>query len=278
MSTNAPEYVIEGASRPRFGRALVELWASRGTVLAFAVRSTRLKYKQSVIGIGWAVLQPLAFMGIFTFTVGRVVGLPGTGTKYAAFALSTLVPWTFVNITIQLGHQALVNDAHLIRKVYFPREAPVLGTVLSALIDLGVGMLLFVFLGPLLGAHVTAWWLLAPFLVLPLFLLVTGVTLVAAALNAYYRDFRYAVPIGQQFWLFASPVAYALTVIPQRWRLLYLVLNPIAGLLDSFARVLAIGDAPAAGPLAIGVLASVIIAIGGYWFFKRLEPRIAEVV
>src|SRR5713226_7868745 len=94
----AREYVVDGSARLSLSRSLAELWANRGTTLAFAARSTRLKYKQSVIGIGWAVLQPLAFMGIFTVTVGRIAEIPGTGTKYAAFALSTLVPWTFVNI------------------------------------------------------------------------------------------------------------------------------------------------------------------------------------
>jgi lipopolysaccharide transport system permease protein len=279
MVTSATrEYVVDGSARLGLVRSLAELWANRGTVLAFAARSTRLKYKQSVIGIGWAVLQPLGFMAIFAMTVGRIAQIPGTGTKYAAFALSTLVPWTFVNIGLQLGHQAIVNDAHLIRKVYFPREAPVIGTVLSAALDFGVGLLLFFVVGPLLGARVTWWWFLAPALAVPLFLLVSGVCLAAAALNAYYRDFRYAVPIGQQIWLFASPVAYPLALIAHRWRGLYLALNPVAGLLDSFAHALAIGIAPRGGPLLAGLVGSFSIALVGYWFFKRLEPSLAEVV
>lgn len=272
------ERVIEAPGRPRLGSSLRELWRERGTVLAFATRSTQLKYRQSILGLGWALAQPLAFVAVFSLTLGRVADIPGTGVDYAAFALSVLVPWTFVNISVSLGAQSIVNDAGLIRKVYFPREATVVGAVLSAVVDLAAGLGLFVVLGPLLGAHVSFWWLLAPVLVLPLALLVSGITLFLAALNAYYRDVRYAVPILVQLWLYASPVAYPLGLIPHRWRGLYLVLNPLAGILDSFRRVLAVGTAPRPTTLLAGVAGSLVIAVLGYWSFKAMEPRIAEVV
>jgi lipopolysaccharide transport system permease protein len=274
----APAELTISAERASLRHAVAELWLNRGTVFAFAMRTTRLKYKQSVIGIGWALVQPLAFVAIFSFTLGRLKAIPGTGVDYAAFALAGLVPWTFVNISVSLGSQALINDAHLIRKVFFPREASVIGSILSGVVDLSVGLALFAVLGPILGARVTFWWLVGLLLVVPLVLLVTGIALILAALNAYYRDLRYAVPIALQLWLYASPVAYPLALIPSGWRTAYLVVNPVAGLLDSFHRVLAVGTGPATLPLVTGIVGSCVIGWLGYVVFKRLEPGLAEVV
>jgi lipopolysaccharide transport system permease protein len=217
-------------------------------------------------------------MGIFVFAFGHAAKVPGGGAPYAAFALSALVPWTFVQNGVTFGAQSLLTDAPLLRKVYFPREVPVLGAVLASVVDLAIGLALFVVLGPIVGANVSATWLLAPLLAVPLALLAGGFSLALASLNVYYRDFRYALPFVLQLWMFASPVAYPLTVIPSRWRDLYVALNPAAGILDSFRRALALGTMPDPVPFAISATACVVVAWIGYRLFKRFEPGFADVV
>ena len=143
-----------------------------------------------------------------------------------------------------MGSNQLITNAAMIRRVYFPREVPVLSAIVSSALDFAIGLALFFVLGPFLGAHVSWTWLLAPFLFVLLALLAVSVALPFAALNVYYRDFRFVLPFGIQLWLFASPVAYPLSVVPDRWKGLYVALNPAAGILDSFSNVLARGTRP----------------------------------
>jgi lipopolysaccharide transport system permease protein len=273
-----PELVVTVRPRPRIREALRETWGYRDTVLAFAERDVRVRYKQTALGILWAVLQPLAFMAIFTITLGRLGGVSGGGGPYAAFSLATLVGWTFVQNGVSFGASALLTDGALLRKVYFPREVPVLGTQLAAGVDFLIGLGLFAVIGPLLGARVSPLWLLAPLFGVGLAALAAGVSLTVAALNVYYRDFRYALPFLLQLWLFASPVAYPLTVVPERWRALYVALNPAAGLLDGFQRVLAKGQPPDGLLLAVSMVGTGLVLALGYRIFKKLEPNFADVV
>ena len=276
MSTD--EFVIERRGRIRSGAALRELWTYRAIIVAFAERNIRVKYKQAALGIAWAVIQPLVFMAIFTLTIGRLAGVSAGGVDYAAFTLSALVPWTFLSTGVSFGANALITDGALIRKVYFPREVPVLGAILAAVVDFLIALILFIIVGPFLGAKVSAWWLFAPLLAIPLTMLAAGVSIVFGALNVYYRDFRYALPFLLQLWLFASPVAYPLSVVPDSWRWLYLVLNPAAGLIDAFSRTLALGESPDGPALAIGVAGTIAVSFIGYRAFKALEPNFADVI
>lgn len=277
-AAHVPELVIEGGPGRRLGRALRELWSFRGTILAFAERDIRVKYKQALLGFAWAVIQPLAFMAIFALAFGRLAKVPGGGSSYPVFALSVLVPWTYLQSAVNFGANSLLVDATLVRKVYFPREVPVLGSVLGSAVDLGIGLVLFAIVGTLMGAKVSPLWLAAPLLFVPLALLASGVSLALASLNVYYRDFRYALPFALQLWLFASPVAYPLSVVPENWRTLYVSLNPAAGILDSFRRILALGTLPDFGLLVLSVAGSFVIAWLGYRIFKSLEPNFADVV
>ncbi len=272
------EFVIERGGGVRLATALRELWTYRAIIVAFAERNIRVKYKQAVLGITWAVIQPLVFMAIFTLTIGRLSGVSAGGTNYAAFTLSALVPWTFLSTGVSFGANALITDGALIRKVYFPREVPILGAILAAVVDFLIALILFFIVGPFLGAQVTAWWLLTPVLAIPLTLLAAGISIVFGALNVYYRDFRYALPFLLQLWLFASPVAYQLSVVPESWRWLYLVLNPAAGLIDAFSRALAFGESPDGPALAIGVTGTIVVALIGYRMFRALEPNFADVI
>lgn len=276
--THRMEIVVEATPRPRLGQALRELWAFRNTIMAFAERDIRVKYKQAALGVAWALIQPLAFLAIFAIFFGSVAKVSGGGMPYAAFALSALIPWMYFSTTVGFGSSALLGDAVLVRKVYFPREVPVLAAALAAAVDFAAGLLAFPVIGPMLGAHVSWTALLAP-LLLPLMALpAVGLSLGLAALNIHYRDFRHALPLGIQLWMFASPVAYPLTTIPAQWQMLYAFVNPIAGPLEGFRRVLGLGVPPSVPLLAASAAGGVIWLAAGYWIFKHLEPRFADVI
>ena len=274
----APELIVDAGGRPKLRTALRELWAFRRTALAFAERDLRVKYKQTALGVAWAVLQPVTLMALFTVTLGNFADVSGGGVPYAAFALSAFVAWIFVQTAVTFSANSLITDTPIIRKVYFPRELPVLGAVLAALVDLGIGLLVFAVVGPVLGAHVSPTWLLVPVLVIPLIALAVGVGLLLAGFTAYYRDFRYTLPLILQLWLFATPVAYPLTIVPESIRSPYLLLNPAAGLFDSLRRVMTLGELPDPEALSLS-LVGVAATLGlGYLIFKRLEPNFADVL
>jgi lipopolysaccharide transport system permease protein len=272
------ELVIEAGPRPRLVSAIGELAAYRATIFAFAERDVRVKYKQAVLGIAWAVIQPLAYMAVFTVALGHGAKVSGGGVPYAAFALSALVPWNYLQTAVNFGANALVNDASLLRKVYFPREVPVLAAVVGSLLDLGIGFILYAALAPLLGANVSPTWLLALPLAVCLAALAFGAGVFLAGLNVYYRDFRFALPVALQLWLFASPVAYPLTVIPGRWRTVYCLINPAAGILDAFRHVLTLAQFPSGRLLGVSLLSTGVLMVAGYRMFKSLEPNFADVV
>jgi lipopolysaccharide transport system permease protein len=277
-SSSPFELEIVATGRPRLVQSLRELWGYRGTILAFAERDIRVKYKQAVLGITWALLQPLAFLAIFTVFFGHVARIEGDGVSYPAFALTALIPWNYVSTTVSFGANALLNDASLVRKVYFPREVPVLAAAVASCVDLAAGLTAFLVLGPILGAHLSWTALLAPLLVVFVAIPAIGLSLALGALNVYYRDFRYALPLGIQLWMFASPVAYPLTRLPDSWEVPYAFLNPIAGTLDAFRRVLGVGALPSFELLVASAVGGLLWLLLGYRLFKAMEPNFADVI
>lgn len=271
------EMVVDGGRVANLAQGIREIWIYRDTIFAFAERNIRLKYNQAVLGVAWALIQPLAFLSIFVFIFGRSGISPGVAS-YPAFALSTLVPWMFLQTAVSFGAQGLLNDGALVKKVYFAREAPILGAALSACVDFGAGLSLVVVAGPFLGMHFSWATFLAVPLCLILLLLASGVAMALGALTVYYRDFRYVLPLILQMWMFASPVAYPLTAVPQQWRSLYVLANPAAGILDGFRRTLAEGHAPVVLFLTVSLAGTLLIAGLGYWLFRRLEPGFADII
>jgi lipopolysaccharide transport system permease protein len=268
--------IVHGGSPRGFVASLRELWSFRQTIKAFIERDVRLKYRRVMIGIAWAALQPLAFMALLSFTLGRSETGARDGASYAALSLGALIGWNYLNSAVSFGASALLSDAAILRKVYLPREVPVLGAVVSASLEFGVGFALFALVGPLLGTRPAYAWLLAPVFGALLVLLAAGSAMLLAALNAYYRDFRYVLPFILQCWFLASPVAYRVNALPAAWQPIYLWVNPAAGLLESLRLALALGTAPALtliGPSVIGTLA---VVIAGYSFFKSLERRFSD--
>jgi ABC-type polysaccharide/polyol phosphate export permease len=274
------EFVYDARARAKLRSSLREIFIFRECVTSFASRNLRVRYKQAVLGLGWAVIQPLAFLGIFILFFNKVAGVSGsTGTTYAAFALASLVPWQFVSNSVSFGGLALIVDAAgLLRKVYFPREAPVIGAILAYVPDLFIGIGLVLLAAPITGAHLSWTLIYTPILLVCIALPTLAVTLPIGALTVYYRDFKYALPFLVQLWMFASPVAYPITTIAPRWRPLYAAVNPVVGPLDGFVHVFAAGSSPNWGLLAISAASSCVLLLVGYRVFKSFEREIADVV
>jgi lipopolysaccharide transport system permease protein len=273
------EFTFDGTNRVSLRRAVRELWAYRETVWSFGVRSFRVRYKQAILGVAWAILQPLAFLGVFLLLFGGIAGVSGgDGSTYAAFAISALVPWQFVSSSVQFGGDSLIQDAGIVRKVYFPREAPVLGALGSYVPDFLIGITLVLVAAPLTGADLTVNLLFLPLLFVALLVPAIAVTIPIAGLAVYYRDFKYALPFAIQVWLFASPVAYPVTVVEPDLRWLYALINPVVGSLEGFRRVLAVGEAPDWGLLGLSSLTSIVLLLVGFRIFKRLEREFADVI
>lgn len=265
--------------RPSGGwRALdpVELWRARELVYFLAWRDVRLRYRQTLLGVAWALLQPLVGMAIFTVFLGGLAHLPSDGIPYAAFVYAGLVPWTFFANSVTASSQSLVRNADLVRRVYLPRLAIPLAAVLGNLVDLLVGMAL---LGVLMvGFRIApgpALLLLPP---LVLFEVVTAfaIGLLLAALDVRYRDVRYVFPFLVQVWLFATPVVYSASLVPATWRWV-LGLNPMAGVVEGFRWALLGGPPP--GPLLLVSAAVVLVTLVlGLFYFRRTEGRFADVI
>src|ERR1700721_529699 len=210
-----------------------ELWDFRELVYFFVWRDIKIRYKQTAIGAGWAILQPFLTMLVFTLFFGKLAHIPSEGLPYPIFYYSALLPWMYFAASLQNATNTIVENQRLITKVYFPRLALPLSAVLSGLVDFGVSFLMFLVMMIYYGIRpgAAASWL--PVFLLLAILTALGVGLWLSALNAIYRDVRYIVPFLVQFWLFASPVAYPSSLVPAKWRPLY-GLNPMAGVIGGF--------------------------------------------
>ena len=277
MSTGTAELVIEGRQKIRVVESFRELWAYRSTVAAFAERNIRVAYKQAVLGVAWAIVQPLTTVVVFTIILGHLLGISGGGVSYAAFALSAQLPWGFLNSVVSGAASSSLGNVGLMRKVYFPREVPAVAAVFSAAVNFTIVFALFLVLGPILGAHMSAWLVMVVPLAVPVAILALGVGLALGALNVYYRDFGYVLGFFMQLWFYASPVTYPLTQVPEQWRPLYVAVNPAVGLMDAFRHVMTLGTAPNWGLLGISLVQTGVVATLGFLVFKRLERLFADV-
>jgi lipopolysaccharide transport system permease protein len=254
-----------------------ELWASRELLYFFVWRDIKVRYKQTAIGAAWAVIQPFMTMVVFSLFFGKLAKMPSNGLPYPIFFYSALLPWTYFSTALQQTTNVVVDQQHVITKVYFPRLVLPLSAVISGLLDFAIAFV--VLLGMIFYYRITPGlailWVPA-FLALEI-LTALGVGLWLSALNAIYRDVRYVLPFLVQFWLFASPVAYPASLIPQRWRWLY-GLNPMAGVIEGFRWALTGHGAPPSSMMAISAAVVVVIVAGGAAYFQKMEGTIADVV
>jgi lipopolysaccharide transport system permease protein len=254
---------------------LSEVWQYRELLYFFVWRDVKVRYKQTVIGIAWVVLQPLMTMGVFTLFFGRLAKLPSDSLPYPVFYFSALVPWTYFSTALQSCTSVVVDNQRVITKVYFPRLVLPFSAVVSGVVDFAIGFVVLLVVTAIYGIKPTLAALWLPVLLLLAVLTALGVGLWMSALNALYRDVRYVVPFLMQFWMFASPVAYPSSLVPQRWRWLY-GLNPMAGVIDGFRWALT-GHGVAPGPLMLASTAAVmVVLLGGLFFFQRMEGTVAD--
>ena len=259
------------------GLRAAELRPYRELLYFLTWRDIKVRYKQTALGVSWAVLQPFLTMVVFSLFFGKLANVPSGDVPYPVFAYAALVPWTFFATALAQAANSLVEQERLLTKVYFPRLILPGAAVLACLLDLAIAFV--VLLGLMLAFGTVPSLAL---LTLPLFVVLGAVTSFAAglwlsALNVLYRDVRYTLPFLIQLWLFLSPVAYPASLLPEPWRALY-GLNPMAGVIDGFRWAL-LRDAEPPGPmLAVSVLAVAVLLVGGLFFFRRMERSFADAI
>jgi lipopolysaccharide transport system permease protein len=253
-----------------------ELWHFREVQLAFAARQLKVRYKQAAVGAGWVVLQPLIAAGIFAIFLGRYANVPSEGVPFFLLALAGMTCWTYFAGGVNTGADSLVANQNLLRKIFFPREILPLTPVISGLVDFGVALGVLVVTTFAFGIAPTVAWLALPVPALILVVFTAACTLGLSSLNVYYRDVRYVLPFALQLGLFASPVAYPLSLIPSGWRELYAIANPIAAAIDALRRIVLHGQWPDPS-VTFGALAwSLVLLILAALLFKRLERGFSD--
>lgn len=276
-TVQAPLFVIQPA-RGWVGLRLRELWEYRELLYFLTWREVKVRYKQTAIGAAWALIQPLFTMLVFAVVFGRLAKLPSEGVPYPVFALAGLVPWTFFANGLTQSANSLVGNANLVSKVYFPRLAAPIAYILSGLVDLALSFVLLVGLMLIEGVHPTVHVLWLPAFLLLAIITSLGAGLWLSALNVEYRDVRYAVTFLVQFWMYATPVAYSASMVKtEPWRSLY-GLNPMVGVVEGFRWSLLGTSNPPGMMLAFSVLVSVLLLIGGAYYFRRMERNFADVI
>ena len=254
---------------------LKDVWAYRELIYFLTWRDIKVRYKQTGLGVLWAVLQPLMTMLVFSLFFGKLAKMPSDGIPYPLFSLAGLVPWTFFSNGISQSSNSLVGSSNLVTKVYFPRLIIPIATIMAGVVDLGVAFILLCLMGLRYHVWVSVNVIWAPFFVLLAFVTALGVGLWLSALNVEYRDVRYIVPFLVQFWLFATPIAYPSSLLHQPWRTVF-ALNPMVGVVEGFRWSL-LGKTAAPGPM---IIASTSVAfallISGAFYFRRMERSFAD--
>lgn len=272
-----PPVTILKPSRGWLSLNLPELWRYRELLYILAWRDVKVRYKQTVIGAAWAIIQPFFSMVVFSLFFGSLAKIPSDRIPYPLFSYAALVPWTFFANGLSESANSLVGNANLLKKIYFPRLIIPIAAVISGVIDFALAFI--VLLGMMLYYQIlptaNIFWL--PLLALLAFITALGVGLWLSGLNVQFRDVRYVVPFLVQFWLFATPIVYPSSLIPEKWRLLYAI-NPMVGVVEGFRWSL-LGADTAPGPIIlVSALAAVALLVSGAFYFRRLEKTFADIV
>lgn len=255
---------------------LRDVWAFRELLYFLTWRDVKVRYKQTALGVAWAIIQPLFTMLIFTLFFGRLAGVPSDNVPYPIFAYAGLLPWTFFANAISSSGNSLVGSAHLITKVYFPRLIIPAAAVLAGLVDFGVAFLILIPLMIYYGVHVSFSLWMFPVLVLLTALLGLGVGMWLSALNVKYRDVRFALPFLIQLWMFISPVIYPASFLPARWRWLF-ALNPMTGIIEGYRSSL-FGHPFNWPALMFSTAITLAVLVYSSFVFRRMEKSFADIV
>ena len=256
---------------------LDELWDYRELLYFLTWRDIKVRYKQTVLGAAWAIIQPLFTMLVFALFFGRLAKIPSDGIPYPIFAYAALVPWTFFANGVSQASNSLVDNPNLIKKVYFPRLAMPIATVLSGIVDFVLAFIVLLGMMFYYGTAPTVNVLWLPFLLLLALVTSLGVALWLSAMNVQFRDVRYTIPFLTQFWLFATPIAYPSSLLEEPWRSLYAI-NPMVGVVEGFRWAL-LGVDTAPGPIIIvSSLTALALLLSGAFYFRRIERTFADVM
>lgn len=255
----------------------IEIWRRRELLWVLTLREIQIRYTQSVLGIAWAVLQPLATMLMFTLIFSILLKVPSEGVPYPVFSYSALTFWTFFAGSLGRAIPSLEGNEGLIKKIYFPREFFPMSSVLSAMFDLVIAFAILLVI--MLYYHTP--FTLNMLYVVPLVVIQTiftiGVCLFASAFNVYYRDVKYALPLIVQLWMYATPIIYPMSSIPERFQKFYL-LNPMTGIIESYRNVLVKGSTPQLSYVGVAAAGAIFLFVLGYFYFKRIEMSFADVI
>lgn len=256
---------------------LHDLWVYRELLYFLTWRDIKVRYKQTVLGAAWAIIQPFMSMVVFTLFFGKLAQMPSDGIPYPIFSYAGLLPWTFFANALGQSANSLVGSASLIKKVYFPRLTVPIATVFSGVVDFALAFLVLLGMMVFYGVALSAKALLLPAFLLLALITSLGVGLWLSAMNVQYRDVRYVVPFLTQLWMFATPVVYPSSLLSEPWRTLY-GLNPMVGVVEGFRWAL-VGTQTAPGPmLAASTAAALVILVSGLYYFRRMERTFADVV
>jgi len=256
---------------------LGEVWEYRELLFFLVWRDIKVRYKQTVLGAAWAIIQPFMTMVVFSLFFGKLGKIPSEGVPYPIFAFAALVPWTFFATGLGQGANSLVGSQNLIKKVYFPRLVIPIASVLSGVVDFALAFLVLLGMMVFYGIYPTVNVLWLPLLLLLALVTALGVSLWLSALNVQFRDIRYTVPFLTQFWLFATPIAYPSSLLPEPWRTVY-GLNPMAGVVEGFRWALMGTDTQPGPMILVSTVAAVTLLVSGAFYFRRMEKTFADLV
>jgi len=256
---------------------LRELFHFRDLLVTLALRDIKVRYRQTLLGVAWAVLQPLAFMAIFTLVFSRFGRVDSDGVPYPLFSYTGLVPWTFFSTALGLAVNSVATNMNLVKKIYFPREVFPIGVVIACLIDFSIASALVAGLMAFYRVPVSPQILWLPWLVGLEVVLLVGLCLLTSALNVFYRDIKYLVPLAVQLWMFVTPVIYSSSMVPERLRGWYM-LNPMAVVVEGIRDVLLHGRSPDLQWLLISTASVAAFGWIAYRYFKHVEVKFADLI
>ncbi len=256
---------------------LRELWEYRELLYFLVWRDIKVRYKQTVLGAAWAIIQPFFTMVVFSVFFGSLAKIPSDGIPYPIFVYCALLPWQLFAYALTQSSNSLVANQNLITKVYFPRLIAPMSSVLAGLMDFAIAFVILIGMMLFYGIRPTLAILTLPFFVFFAIAAALAVGLWLSALNVQYRDVAYTIPFLTQFWLFATPIAYPSSLVPEQWRALY-GLNPMAGVVEGFRWALLGSNTPSVGLLLVSVVVVVLLFISGLYYFRRMEKTYADVV
>jgi len=275
MNIPIREPVVLEPSRGWVSLKLDRLWQYRELLYFLSWRDVKVRYKQTLLGAGWAIIQPFFTMLVFSLFFGKLAKMPSDSVPYPIFVYTALVPWTFFANALTQSSNSLVENSNLLKKVYFPRLVMPISSVISGTVDFACAFVVLVAMMIFYGIVPTANMVWLPLLVVLALAMALGVGLWLSALNVLYRDVRYVIPFLTQFWLFATPIAYPSSLLSEPWRTLYGI-NPMVGVVEGFRWAL-LGTQTAPGPmLLVSGLAALIVLITGAFYFRRMEKTFAD--